>query len=73
MKNKGSTNKLSIDVNKLYDYVKIFSFPRLAGTEGEKEAVALTIDTFRKIGFENSQIQREPFEFSDFYSTTLIN
>lgn len=50
----------------------MFSFPRLAGTEGEKKAVALTIDVFRKIGFENSQIQREPFEFSDFYSTTLI-
>ncbi len=72
MKNKGSTNKLSIDVKKLFNYVKIFSFPRLAGTEGEKQAVALTIDTFRKIGFENSQIHREPFEFSDFYSTTMI-
>jgi hypothetical protein len=56
----------------LIDYVKLFSFPRLAGTEGERKAVKLTIDTFRKIGFEDSQIQREPFEFSDFYSTTLI-
>ncbi|MFX0080339.1 MAG: M28 family metallopeptidase [Candidatus Hodarchaeota archaeon] len=50
----------------------MFSFPRLVGTEGEKQAVALTIDAFRKIGFEDSNIQREPFEFSDFYSTTLI-
>ena len=56
----------------LFDYVKLFSFPRLVGTEGEKEAVKLTIDTFRKIGFEDSHIKREPFEFSDFYSTTLI-
>ncbi|MFX0029204.1 MAG: M28 family metallopeptidase [Candidatus Hermodarchaeota archaeon] len=60
------------DSTKLFNYVKLFSFPRLAGTEGEKTAVNLTIDTFKKIGFENSQIQREPFEFSDFYSTTMI-
>ncbi|MFX1375400.1 MAG: M28 family metallopeptidase [Promethearchaeota archaeon] len=60
------------NLDTLYNYVKSFSFPRLAGTDGEKEAVRLTIDTFRKIGFENSQIQREPFEFSDFYSTTLV-
>ncbi|MFW9940224.1 MAG: M28 family metallopeptidase [Candidatus Thorarchaeota archaeon] len=72
MINKGFINKLSINVNRLYDYVKIFSFPRLAGTEGEKEAVDLTVDAFRKIGFENSQIIKEPFKFSDFYSTTLI-
>ena len=60
------------DRDKLFNYVKLFSFPRLAGTEGEKEAVNLTIDEFRKIGFEDSHIQRESFEFSDFYSTTLI-
>jgi len=56
----------------LFDYVKLFSFPRLVSTEGEKKAVKLTIDTFRKIGFGDSRIQQEPFEFSDFYSTTLI-
>ncbi|MHA1669984.1 MAG: M28 family metallopeptidase [Promethearchaeota archaeon] len=56
----------------LYDYVTKFSFPRLAGTEGEKKAVELTIDTFKKIGFNDSQIIRRNFEFSDFYSTTLI-
>ncbi|MFW9877271.1 MAG: M28 family metallopeptidase [Candidatus Thorarchaeota archaeon] len=72
MKNKGLTSKLSIDISKLFDYVKLFSFPRLAGSEGEKQAVALTIDIFRKIGFENSKINKEPFEFSDFYSTTMI-
>ena len=42
------------------------------GTEGEQKAVELTIKTFKEIGFDDSQIQREPFEFSDFYSTTLI-
>lgn len=60
------------DLNRLFNYVKLFSFPRLVGTEGEKEAVRLTIETFQEIGFENSQIQSEFFEFSDFYSTTLI-
>ncbi|MGQ4873256.1 MAG: M28 family peptidase [Promethearchaeia archaeon] len=58
--------------NRIYDYVKKFSFPRLAGTEGEKIAVAMTVDTFKEIGFKEAQIEREPFEFSDFYSTTLI-
>ena len=56
----------------LSDYVTKFSFPRLAGTEGEKKAVELTIETFKEIGFEDSQIRRRTFEFSDFYSTTLI-
>jgi len=57
---------------KLFDYVTKFSFPRLAGTEGEKKAVELTIETFKDIGFKDSQIMRRDFEFSDFYSTTLI-
>ena len=57
---------------KLFDYVTKFSFPRLAGTEGEKKAVELTIETFKEIGFKDSQIMRRDFEFSDFYSTTLI-
>jgi len=56
----------------LSDYVTKFSFPRLAGSEGEKKAVELTIDTFKEIGFNDSQIIRREFEFSDFYSTTLI-
>jgi len=57
---------------KLFDYVNKFSFPRLAGTEGEKKAVQLTIDTFKEIGFSNSEIIRRNFNFSDFYSTTLV-
>jgi len=56
----------------LFDYINKFSFPRLAGTEGEKKAVELTIETFKEIGFKDSQIKRRNFEFSDFYSTTLI-
>lgn len=57
---------------RLFNYVKKFSFPRLAGTEGERKAVKLTVKSFKEIGFDDAQIQQEPFEFSDFYSTTLI-
>ncbi len=60
------------DKERLYDRVKFFSFPRLAGTEGEKKAVDLTVKTFEDIGYNDDQIERENFEFSDFYSTTLV-
>ena len=72
MKIGNSERDITFNSEKLYDYVRIFSFPRLAGTEGEQKAVELTIDCFRNIGFTESQIQKESFEFSDFYSTTLI-
>lgn len=72
MENKTLTHNQSFHADRLYDYVNMFSFPRLAGTEGEKKAVDLTINTFEKIGFEKNHIRQEPFEFSDFYSTTLI-
>jgi len=57
---------------RLYNYVKKFSFPRLTGTNGEQKAVDLTLKTFKEIGYEELKIQKEKFEFSDFYSTTLI-
>jgi hypothetical protein len=57
---------------RLYNYVQKFSFPRLAGTEGEVKAVNLTVDTFKEIGFKEKQIEKEHFEFSDFYSTTMV-
>jgi hypothetical protein len=44
----------------------------LAGSEGEKEAVNLTYKTFEEIGFKKNQIVKQPFTFSDFYSTTLM-
>ena len=56
----------------MFEYIKIFSFPRLAGTDGELKAVELTVKSFKDIGFTDSQIRKESFEFSDFYSTTLI-
>ncbi len=56
----------------LYDHVKEFSFPRLAGTEGGKKAISLTMDTFNAMGYKEDDIKTQTFEFSDFYSTTLI-
>ncbi|MFX1408280.1 MAG: M28 family metallopeptidase [Promethearchaeota archaeon] len=58
--------------DRIENYVYVFSFPRLAGTEGEKKAVELTVNTFKKIGFNDSQIITRNFEFSDFYTTTLV-
>ncbi len=72
MKQESSSQNKSENFERLSNLVNKFSFPRLAGTEGEKEAVKLTIKTFQEIGFESTQIQKEPFEFSDFYSTTLV-
>ncbi|MFW9969712.1 MAG: M28 family peptidase [Candidatus Odinarchaeota archaeon] len=56
----------------LCNYVKKFSFPRLAGTQGEKKAVDFTIKTFKEIGFEVDQIKSQNFEFSTFYSKAMI-
>ncbi len=69
---KLSSGATEFEKQALFDYVTKFSFPRLAGTDGEKKAVQLTIDAFKEIGFTESQIIRRNFEFSDFYSTTLI-
>ncbi len=63
---------LKVTKENLFNYIKKFSFPRLSGTEGEKKAVGLTVNCFENIGFKGDQIEKEPFEFSDFYSTTLI-
>jgi len=63
---------LSSKKDRLYNYVRRFCFPRLAGTKGEEKAVRLTINTFKEIGFSDSQIKQRSFEFSDFYSTSLI-
>lgn len=72
MKTRTSSEDYFFDIKRLYEYVKNFSFPRLAGTKGEKKAVELTIKVFKDIGFKKEQIQKEHFKFSDFYSTTLI-
>ena len=72
MENNRGIQKQLFNKERIYNHVKNFSFPRLAGTEGEKKAVELAVKIFKDIGFKEDQIEREPFEFSDFYSTTLI-
>ncbi|MFW9951988.1 MAG: M28 family peptidase, partial [Candidatus Thorarchaeota archaeon] len=64
--------KSSINKNSLLNHVANFSFPRLAGTDGEKKAVKLTIKTFKTLGFPDKHIVVRDFQFSDFYSTTLV-
>ena len=44
----------------------------MAGSEGEKKAVSLTSKVFEDVGFKKNQIVKQPFTFSDFYSTTLM-
>lgn len=65
-------NNLFFNQERIFGYVKKFSFPRLAGTANEEKAVELTEETFKQIGFKESQIERRQFSFSDFYSTSLI-
>ncbi len=72
MNTKASLNNHWYSKDRIYKNVQKFSFPRLAGTDGEKEAVKLTIDTFKEIGYTENEIKKEKFEFSDFYSTTLV-
>jgi len=60
------------NITRLFEYVKVFSFPRLAGTNGERQAVDICYKTFRRIGYNKDQIHRQKFIFSDFYSTTLV-
>ena len=57
---------------RLFGYVNKFNFPRLSGTQGEKKAVDLTIETFRDIGFDSDQIKSQNFQFSTFYSKFMI-
>ncbi len=67
-----SYKNYSFDKEKIKNYIDIFSFPRLAGSNGEKRAVELTTQTFINNGFQSNQIIKQPFTFSTFYSTILI-
>lgn len=62
----------SKSLERISNYIESFSFPRLPGTEGEKRAIDLTVNKFKEIGFENDQIIKESFKFSNFYSSILI-
>lgn len=57
---------------RVFKHVEDFSFPRLAGTDGEQNAVNLVIKTFNNIGFKKDQIEYQKFDFSTFYSEVLI-
>lgn len=57
---------------RLLGYVKKFSYPRLAGTSGEKKATELTINTFKELGLTEKEIFKQEFQFSTFYSEELI-
>jgi len=72
VKTKAPLNNHWYSKDRIYSNVHRFSFPRLAGTDGEKTAVNMTIETFKEIGYAENEIIKEQFEFSDFYSTTLI-
>ncbi|MFW9902347.1 MAG: M28 family metallopeptidase [Candidatus Thorarchaeota archaeon] len=72
MINHQSRENFDFDKERLATYVNIFSFPRLAGTEGERKAVNLTVSTFKEKGFETNQIYSQNFDFSTFYSKVMI-
>ena len=53
---------MSIDENNAYRITGRLAFPRLIGSEGEKKAIEVVVDEFRKAGYDN--IQREKFKTS---------
>ncbi|MFX1373090.1 MAG: M28 family metallopeptidase [Promethearchaeota archaeon] len=70
--NKESQENSGLNKERFLDYINKFSFPRLAGTEGEEKAVNLTIKTFREKDFNENEIFTQNFEFSTFYSITMM-
>ncbi|MBN1801365.1 MAG: M28 family peptidase [Candidatus Lokiarchaeota archaeon] len=69
---ENSRERKTFDKDRLFNLVKIFSFPRLSGTDGEEKSVKLCVKEFKNIGFKEEDLEQEKFVFSDFYSTTLI-
>lgn len=53
---------MSIDENLAYEITKRLSFPRLVGSEGEKEAIKVVVDEFEKMGYNT--VNREKFKTS---------
>ena len=56
----------------LFSYLEQFSYPRLAGSDGDKRAIKEVAEVFEGLGFKKNEIKIEDFTFSDFYSTILI-
>jgi len=65
-------NNEKANETQLMEHIRNFSFPRLSGTDGEKKAINLTIQTFKNLGYKDQQINIQKFEFSTFYSEYLI-
>ena len=55
---------MSIDENTAYEITKKLSFPRLAGSDGEKKAINIILEEFIKAGYDD--VEREPFKTSLF-------
>ncbi len=53
---------MSINENLAYEITKRLSFPRLVGSEGEKEAIKVVVDEFEKMGYNT--VNREKFKTS---------
>jgi hypothetical protein len=60
---------MSIDGDNAYRITKRLAFPRLIGSEGEKKAIEVVLDEFRKAGYD--KIYREKFTTS-FYNWIAI-
>jgi hypothetical protein len=55
---------MSIDENNAYEITEKLSFPRLAGSDGEKKAINIILEEFKKAGYDD--VKREPFKTSLF-------
>ena len=55
---------MSIDENNAYEITEKLSFPRLAGSDGEKKAINIILEEFKKAGYDD--VEREPFKTSLF-------
>lgn len=70
--NRDDLREAQFTKENLKNLVYKFSFPRLVGTSGEQKALHLTFETFKELGFKENDIHVRRFEFTDFYSTTLV-
>jgi hypothetical protein len=55
---------MPIDENNAYEITKKLSFPRLAGSDGEKKAINIILEEFKKAGYDD--VERESFKTSLF-------
>lgn len=60
---------MSVNANNAYRITERLAFPRLIGSEGEKKAIEVVLDEFRKAGYD--KIHREKF-ITSFYNWIAI-